>query len=141
MTEISKKAFNDDDSITKAKFGKNCNKINDNAFEGCDYLKEINEDNQISTIGSCAFKDAKMLSKAKFDHLETMGSGAFEGCKNLTKIEIPNCTNIYDNTFNGCEELKDFDFENIKALGSYAFNDCKKLTSIIGNRTLEEVLE
>ena len=130
MAEISKNAFLDDDLITKANFGENCYTINDNAFEDCNYLIEINDENHIKNIGNYAFKNATSLSEATFNNLENMGSGAFEGCKNLTKIQIPMCTNIYDNTFNGCRELKDFDFENINAIGRCAFNDCQKLTSI-----------
>lgn len=106
MSVISENAFKDDNSIIKAIFGKKCDNINDSAFENCKCLAEINDDNHIKTIGSCAFKNAKLLSKAKFEHLEKMGSGAFDGCENLTSISLKKCGTIGSGAFKDCVNLE-----------------------------------
>lgn len=130
MYEISKNAFNDDDSITTAIFGKECHSINDNVFENCNYLIKINDDNHIRIIGKDAFKNVTSLSEATFGELITMGSGAFEGCKKLTNIVIPNCLNIPENAFSGCSSLVDFDFRDRISIGDNSFNGCAGLTEI-----------
>lgn len=130
MSEISKNAFYNDDTITTAIFGKECYSINDNVFEDCEYLIKINDDNHIRNIGNYAFKNATSLSEATFGELIDMGSGAFEGCEKLTNIVIPNCLEIPENAFSGCSSLVDFDFRGRINIGDNSFNGCAGLTEI-----------
>ena len=130
MSEISKNAFNNDDTISTAIFGKECYSINDNVFEDCNYLIKINDDNHIRNIGNYAFKNATSLSEATFGELIDMGSGAFEGCEKLTNIVIPNCLEIPENAFSGCSSLVDFDFRGRINIGDNSFNGCAGLTEI-----------
>lgn len=136
-------AFKGDRAILSVEFGKDCRGIGDDAFNECSSLNEINDDNNIETIGSNAFKRTKLKS-VKFDNLYSIGSGAFCECSDITSVEIPNCIYVYDNAFENCIELTTAEIKQCEYIGNYAFRGCYNLKNIdlnncgnIGNVTFK----
>ena len=121
--------FENQKTITKVVFGNNCTYVGSDAFENCELLSEINEDNVIETIGSNAFAGTALTS-AKFEHLTKMDLGAFYGCEELKSITMPNVTSIPDDAFKGCTNLTDIDLNNCISIGENAFENCKNIKEI-----------
>ena len=121
--------FENQKTITKVVFGNNCTYVGSDAFENCELLSEINEDNVIETIGPNAFAGTALTS-AKFEHLTKMDLGAFYGCEELKSITMPNVTSIPDDAFKGCTNLTDIDLNNCISIGENAFENCKNIKEI-----------
>ena len=121
--------FENQKSITRVEFGENCTFVGDDAFENCESLTEINEDNVIEAIGTNAFAKTALTS-AKFEHLTKMDLGAFYGCKELKSIIMPKVTSIPDDAFKGCTNLKDINLDKCTSIGENAFEDCKNIKQI-----------
>ena len=124
-----KGVFENENTITKVVFGSNCTFVGDDAFENCESLSEINEDNVIEAIGTNAFAGT-CISSANFDALTTLESGAFKECENLESIIMPNVSSIPDDAFNGCVNLKDIDLNNCTSIGNNAFEGCENIEQI-----------
>ena len=124
-----KGVFENEDTITKVVFGSNCTFVGDDAFENCESLSEINEDNVIEAIGTNAFAGT-CISSANFDALTKLESGAFKRCEKLESIIMPNVTSIPDDAFKGCVNLKDINLDNCTLIGNNAFEDCKNIEQI-----------
>ena len=118
-----KGVFENEDTITKVVFGSNCTFVGDDAFENCESLSEINEDNVIEAIGTNAFAGT-CISSANFDALTKLESGAFKRCEKLESIIMPNVTSIPDDAFKGCVNLKDINLDNCTLIGNNAFEVC-----------------
>lgn len=121
--------FKDKKTIISVNFGEDCVYVEESAFEGCESLTKINDDNKIKRIGSRAFANCTNLSDIKLSNCEYILHSAFEGCESLTKINdrnkikeigskafanctnltvltLPNCEKIYYSSFDGCKKLK-----------------------------------
>ena len=129
--------------------------IGDNAFDGCEELKEITIPASVTSIGNYAFYGCSALESisvangnTKYDSrndcnalIETASNTLMQGCKNTV---IPNTvTSIGDYAFHGCEELKEITIPaSVTSIGNETFYYCTGLTSItipasvtsIGNR-------
>ena len=120
---ISKKCFQDLQSLQIIIISQTVNEIGQDAFSFCWSLKKV--------IFS---KDSK---------LEKIGVQAFAGCRNLDKIIIPeSVTEIGLNAFYECTNLKEVAFsENSKLekIGASAFFDCVSLTNIIIPESVKEI--
>ena len=121
--------FEDQKTITKVEFGKNCTFVGRDAFENCTSLTEINDDNVLEKIGSNAFAGTAITS-AKFDSLTTLESGAFEGCTELKSISIPKVKEIPDIAFYNCTNLSEIKLDNCISIGNAAFESCENLQKI-----------
>ena len=130
--------------------------IGDNAFDGCEELKEITIPASVTSIGNYAFYGCSALESisvangnTKYDSrndcnalIETASNTLMLGCKNTV---IPNTvTSIGDYAFHGCEELKEITIPaSVTSIGNETFYYCTGLTSItipasvtsIGNET------
>jgi hypothetical protein len=132
--------FNNCDKITSVKFNDLCTSVGNQAFEDCDSLIEINNDNKIKIIGYGAFAKTKLTS-VKFNNLkniikpkEKTHLGSFEGCDKLTTAYIPNCNEIPERTFSECVNLNSIDIPLCENIGNSAFYNCNKLESVKINR-------
>lgn len=85
-------------------FGDSVVGIGDNAFKGCDELKEIIVPDGVTTIGKQSFAN----------------------CKNLTKITLPDSITIIDDySFALCESLEELELPSgLKSIGTAAFFHC-----------------
>lgn len=130
-------------------------KIGDYAFCWCENLKEINNINNIESIGvnafgeckniksltltnihiikESAFKDCISLMAVTFGNEElTIGSNAFANCTSLANVSFGNkLIDIEDYAFSECQGLKELNIpESIQRIGQYAFYDCMGLSSV-----------
>ena len=130
-------------------------KINGNAFEGCDNITKVDGLDKVDEIGSGAFEGCSSLTEVKLpDGIKEIGAGTFEGCDNLEKVEIPeSVTKIGENAFTGtsvkvvtlpetvteigagafegCKELENVNIPaNVESIGENAFKGCEKITEV-----------
>ncbi|MDY6073720.1 MAG: leucine-rich repeat domain-containing protein [Eubacteriales bacterium] len=81
--------------------------IGENAFWGCDNLKEINIPDSVENIRNYAISGCENLKEITIpDGVKFIGDGAFYDCTSLTKITIPDSVeNIGINLFEECNKL------------------------------------
>ena len=89
--------------------------IQNNAFEGCENLKQLNFSAGLESIGREAFKNCKSLKKIIFNistasnisSISSIGNSAFKNCKSLESIVLPDCVMYIGNElFSGCSSLE-----------------------------------
>jgi hypothetical protein len=126
---ISSGTFKGQKTILSANFGSQCGYIGESAFEECEFLSEINDNNVITSIGKSAFAST-MLSSITFNKLTTLEDNAFCDCTNLRNISIPNCGSIPSSAFCGCTSLENVTILELNSVGNNAFENCSKLNNI-----------
>jgi hypothetical protein len=66
-----------------------CSIIDDSAFQGCAYLKEMIIPNKVKSIGYACFADCESLSSMIFGNkVESIWHSAFQNCTELKKIHV-----------------------------------------------------
>ena len=96
-------------------------------------IKKVIIDNNITSIGDYAFREAENLTDIVLpDNITNIGEQAFYGCKSLESIHIPNnVTNISYGAFSYCSSLTSITIpDSVTSLGYYAFNYCTSLENI-----------
>lgn len=119
-------------------------------------IKKIIIENNITSIGTCAFISCSNLTKVEIPlSVINIGGGAFSGCSSLEKVKIPfgiasiessvfsNCSNLTEvdipssitsidkSAFSGCSSLTKVDIpSSVISIGGWAFSRCSSLTSI-----------
>lgn len=75
--------------------------IGDRAFFSCEYLKDVNIPNSVTSIGDASFMVCGSLTSIDIpDSVTSIGDDAFRNCDSLTSINIPNSvTNIGNSAF------------------------------------------
>lgn len=90
-------------------FDENCMvyRIEDDAFNNCNYLEKINFPEYLNFIGDTAFENCTSLKNIVLpEKIKLLGEGAFSGCTSLVSIYIPNSMKeIQPNAFAGCTKL------------------------------------
>lgn len=136
--------------------------LGDQCFYHCTALTEIVIPSYIHQIGASAFENSGLKNVTiECDNITSVGSNAFKGCesliyntkdhinylgnkespylvaieptaKNITEITLDeNCIFIADSAFAQCSELINVTLsKNLKRIGAYAFSYCQRLTRI-----------
>lgn len=108
--ELYNEAFADS-GVSEITFGKRVDYINNNAFNGCTKLKEV-----------------------EFTTVSYIGDNAFYGCKALKKVtinEFINSCKLGDGVFSMCTSLSEVTMDkSLESVGQYIFNHCAKLNTI-----------
>ncbi|MBO5394698.1 MAG: leucine-rich repeat protein [Clostridia bacterium] len=134
VTKVLADSFKNNKSITRVNIGNNVLVIEDYAFYYCSNLAEIKLSNNLSSIGTYAFKWTGLASLILPRTLQTIGVKAFEGCNDLLSVTFANNSTLksIDNyAFHGCQYLDSITIPNsVEKIGEYAFDSCKRLTSI-----------
>ena len=107
--------------------------IGENAFRGCNNLKNVAVGNSVTSIGSYAFYNCDSLVNIEIpDSVTSIGNYAFYECGSLVNIEIPyGVTYIDYGTFERCKNLKEVIIpDSVTSIGEYAFYECDSLVNI-----------
>ena len=96
-------------AVTEVYLPSTLRRIERNAFDSCEYLKEIIISEGIETIEASAFAFCVNLTSVSLpSSLKTIGNNAFSHCRSLWSISLP---------------------EGLIAIGAMAFRSCQNLTS------------
>jgi len=126
-------AFGGCRDLVEVELNDNLHTIGTCAFENCASLLRIKIPPNVTTIDNCAFRDCTSLSVVELSEaLLTIESGAFKNCTSLTSMKIPpNVRAIRHEAFSGCKSLTDVELSKaLVGLGQCAFMNCTSLRSI-----------
>ena len=130
-----------DGNVKSLTIGANVTTINENMFQGCNYLNSIDfsEATGLTSIGDYAFyncgnyvptEPAPVLNLTTIDLSNTkvtsIDEGAFYGCSKLTTITLPSTlTTIGNSAFWNCSSLASFSVPaSVTTIGAQVFNFC-----------------
>ena len=104
------------------------------AFMNCENIKEINLNDEITSIGEKAFKNCKSLDVFELPNdLVGLEEEAFYNCCSLESIEFPQgITSVSARLFYGCTALTGVDFnDEITVIDDSAFYKCSSLRNVV----------
>lgn len=130
---VSNNMFYDQDEYVSIKLPKNTKWIGDNAFWGCNNLKEVVMYEGVKKIGYNAFGSCNALPQIKIPaDCNTIGSHAFQYCAALQEVIIgEGCEYIEWGAFSSCGQLKTIAFPStLKQIDGCAFENCSSLAKI-----------
>ena len=116
--------------------------IEDNAFENCRRLLQVDTHDGLRKIGRRAFIYCESLKRINLKSVVEIDVQAFWRCENLESVEFGNrLETIGRNVFSYCTslKLKHLNLPSIVAVGICAFLDCKRLTDIELSEGLETI--
>ena len=139
--------------VTHARIDKSINEIEEDAFDECVHLLQVDTHDGLRKIGRMAFyycdslrrinlKSVVQIDEQAFyscirlesvefgDRLETIGTSAFSGCP-LKHLKLPSLITIGRLAFDDCRDLIDIELsERIEIIGALAFWGCDRLQRI-----------
>ncbi len=134
VVRIDDDAFQGCTKITEVDLPEYLREIGDSAFEGCTALTKIRMDDNVREIEKNAFKGCTKLESVYFsDDVKAIPESAFEGCSSLTTVNMADrgITSIGKNAFRGCTSLRNFDFpRTVTSIGDNAFYECSSLDDV-----------
>lgn len=94
------------------------------AFNNCDYIREVHFSDTVKLIGRWAFRGCRNLGVVELSSsVEEISGGAFENCVGLKSIDTCKCKVIGFGTFDGCNSLKNVVFgDEIQKIGGKVLN-------------------
>lgn len=138
--------------------------IEEQAFQGCRYLKQVVFPNTLREIGTSAFSSCSSLITAALpktvvqigeyafsgtaqkqvdipESLLWLGTGAYQDCLKITVIHLPKSTlELPDRIFKGCVSLKKMELPNrLRSIGKEAFAGCSGMIDLIIPETVKEI--
>lgn len=106
--------------------------IDDQAFENCIYLEEINIPASVNTLGTKVFLGCESLRSITLpDTITEIPEKLFESCTSLETFSFENITKIGNGAFQKSGLREVCIPESLTYIGEYAFSDCVKLESLI----------
>ena len=90
VTTIEDRAFKSNFYLKSVNFNEGLESIGDSGFDSNNSIKELKFPSTLKSIGSKCFYCASALEKLELNNgLETIGEHAFEQCRNLKSVTIP----------------------------------------------------
>ena len=127
-------------TVTNVTLNEGIEWISDNAFAGCENLKEITIPGTVKRICKNAFANSGLTKVTLNEGLECILESAFLGCKNLTEVAIPSTVKkIESNTFANSGLTKIVLPEGLEVIGDNAFAGCKNLKEITIPSTVKHI--
>ena len=131
--------FRDCPNLTNVVITGKVERIDDNAFSGCENLTQIDLPEGLLYIGKGAFCNSGLKGIVLPDSVWGLG-GSFYWCKDLAYVICGSGMQIIDNgSFSSCESLEYVDLKNTTELGVNVFSVNPKLTKIIWSHKLEKI--
>ena len=103
--------FNGSGNITKVNFGPKVRHIGENAFYQCFYLREVNFNEGLLTIGAHAFYMDYLPNITLPSTLTSIGYRAFAET-GVTSLFIPSSVTVMEEAFYDCYCITSVEFEN-----------------------------
>ncbi len=130
-------------SVTITKLNKmpdNTLGIRKNAFYNCTNLTSITlpQTNSYLNVDDYAFANCSSLVQINnFDEIKSIGKFSFQNCTSIKSINFSSKTSfINESAFNGCTSLNSINFgENILSIGKSAFERCPVSSIILPSKT------
>ncbi|MDE5695818.1 MAG: leucine-rich repeat domain-containing protein, partial [Lachnospiraceae bacterium] len=118
------------DTIQKVVIGNGVTSIGSCAFWDCKLLS-VEIPSSVTTIGSNAFYGSSIMSVTIPASVKTIGDSAFRNCQNLCSVTVSNgVETIEQNAFRACTSLTSVSLpSSITKVGSGAFFECKTMKS------------
>lgn len=133
VTNVSKKAFFNCQSIQEVELADSVTAIGQSAFQNCGSLKKVTMSDKLTDIGIQAFYNCSKLSDISIPNsVIKISSQAFYKCNALTEIMIPDSvTTLGSGVFSECYKLKEVTLSgNLKQIPNMAFYRCLNLKTI-----------
>ncbi len=107
-------------------------RVEDYAFHGCAYLRNVIFSDYITEIGAFAFVETNISEITIPETVTYLGGCAFSGCHSLTKVRIDGPIGCLESMcFAYCENLSEVIIsQNLKDIEGNVFRDCASLESI-----------
>ena len=150
VVAIGDRAFENRTDLRTVMIPDSLEKIEFEAFRGCDKLENIKLSENLTIVGYGVFGDCKSISKIeipkslkKFDGTWGRGTnlsyGAFGGCSNLKTVNFEaGSTIVCAALFMGCDGIEEIELpDTITEIGDSAFKNCKNLDRITMNNGIE----
>ncbi|KAK1738540.1 leucine-rich repeat domain-containing protein [Skeletonema marinoi] len=140
--------------VTHVRIDESVEAIEENAFNGCEHLVQVETHDGIRSVGFRAFYNCRLLRRINLrsaveidvwafnqcehlesvefgDKLETIGASAFYRCHSLQHLNLPSIITIGRLAFYNCKALTDIEFsERLDKIGTNAFSGCDRLERI-----------
>lgn len=116
--------------------------IENGAFSGCGYIKEVFGSEDLVWIGSYTFTQCTNLTDIILPkNVKSIGEGAFNYCENLKQIVIPDgVSKLEDRIFYNCSSLSKITLpESLAVIENSAFYKCINLTEIYIPENVENI--
>ena len=136
LESIAQEAFKGTSSLQVPSFPQTLKIIRNDAFSNSALSGSVTIPDNVTSIGTSAFFNTKMVSLTIENAVTSIGKSAFSSCTSLTSVIIGNAvTSIGNSAFAACSNLKSVIIGNaVTSIGSSAFNNCPGLTSVtLGN--------
>jgi hypothetical protein len=140
-TGIEDNAFQSCTNLIDVNLPNTVTSIGESAFNGCTNLTSVNIPNGVTEIGASAFNRCIVLTSVNIPNSVTsIGIAAFQSCAGLTSINIPNnITEIKGSAFNRCTSLTSVTIPaNVTSIGDWSFGNNTNLTSVTFQGTIAE---
>ncbi len=126
--------------VTHVRIDKSVDVIEDDAFDNCKRLVQVETHDGIKTVRRRAFNKCKSLRWIKFTSVLQIGAFAFSGCHHLMSAEFgDNLETIGKYAFHLCTSLKNLKLSSVIAIKTGTFWQCKAMTNIEFSEHLDEI--
>jgi hypothetical protein len=129
---IPRGAFRLREQLVSVKMHEGIEKVEEDAFIGCRFLRGKIKLLGVREIQEEAFYSCRALTDVQFDdELETIKKSAFRYCESLQTIIMSSVRIIEAGVFEDCEQLTDVEFGcNLETIQQHAFYTCSNLRRI-----------
>ena len=130
--------YSDNHEITQLTFGKLCTIVGAHSFDGCKELADIQFNNRVAILDSCAFRDTAVGSLILPESTRRICESAFENNKELTSVLFnEGLHTISEAAFRGCARLAEVKLPyTLERLGAQVF----ALNTVLQNVELASVM-
>lgn len=128
--------FQDNKYLEKVEIPSSVENIGENAFKGCENLKEVVWNaasiGDMSGYQGKAMFDSSLKTIVFGNEVTMLPEEFFYGCKSLTEIKLPeSLRTIEADVFRGCESITELVIpDNVESLGRTAIYDCANLKTL-----------
>lgn len=112
--------------------------IEDNAFDGCKLLKNIEFSPDLQTIGAYAFRSCSALESFSGKNVTEIGRYAFYNCYLMQSVSLPCVSAVPSYCFYECSRLVEVDMPAITSIAEYAFSYTGRL-KFSGTKELKQI--